>query len=106
MPQLQTSTFEACSWVPILQVGLGKVGVNSFPKAITTWHGGETNPRPPDLESDALTTPPRCPIKEAHRNKCMLKVNDKKRFVLFSFYIAPDTLLLEEFYIGSPTDRW
>ncbi|GFR85882.1 ATP-dependent DNA helicase PIF1 [Elysia marginata] len=36
MPQ-QTSTFEACSWVPILQVGgLGKVRVNCFPKAIAT----------------------------------------------------------------------
>ncbi|GFR80126.1 hypothetical protein ElyMa_000573700 [Elysia marginata] len=61
MPQ-QTSTFEACSWVPILQVGgLGKVRVNCFPQAIATWHGRESNPRPPDLESDALTTPPRCP---------------------------------------------
>ncbi|GFR95010.1 very-long-chain enoyl-CoA reductase [Elysia marginata] len=28
-------------------------------KAIATWHGRESNPRPPDLESDALTTPPR-----------------------------------------------
>ena len=74
MPQ-QTSTFEshflthmqdvagayhkliACSWVPILQVGgLGKVRVNCFPKAITTWLGRESNPRPPDPESDALTT--------------------------------------------------
>ena len=72
MPQ-QTSTFEshflthmqgvagayhkliACSWVPILQVGgLGKVWVNCFPKAITTWLGWESNPRPPDPESDAL----------------------------------------------------
>ena len=79
MPQ-QTSTFEshflthmqgvagayhkliACSWVPILQVGgLGKVRVNCFPKAITTWLGWESNPRPPDPESDALTTLPRCP---------------------------------------------
>ncbi|GFS13624.1 hypothetical protein ElyMa_004888400 [Elysia marginata] len=60
----QTSTFEAFNWVPILQVdGLGKVRVNWFPKAIATWHGRESNPRPPDLESDALTTPPRCPIK-------------------------------------------
>ena len=76
MPQ-QTSTFEshflthmqgvagayhkliACSWVPILQVGgLGKVRVNCFPKAITTWLGWESNPRPPDPESDALTTLP------------------------------------------------
>ncbi|GFR78229.1 conserved uncharacterized protein [Elysia marginata] len=56
------TTFEACRWVPILQVGgLGKVRVNCFPKAIATWHGRESNPRPPDLESDALTTPPRCP---------------------------------------------
>ena len=74
MPQL-TSTFEshflthmqgvagayhkliACSWVPILQVGgLGKVRVNCFPKAFTTWLGWESNPRPPDSESDALTT--------------------------------------------------
>ena len=47
----------ACSWVPILQVGgLGKVTVNCFPKAITTWLGRESNPRPPDPESDALTT--------------------------------------------------
>ncbi|GFS13451.1 hypothetical protein ElyMa_004884700 [Elysia marginata] len=64
MPQ-QTSTliFESCSWVPILQEGgLGKVRVNCFPKAIATWHGRESNPRPPDLESDALTTPPRCPF--------------------------------------------
>ncbi|GFR57420.1 N6-adenosine-methyltransferase subunit METTL14 [Elysia marginata] len=62
MPQ-QTSTYEACSWVPILQVGgLGKVRVNCFPKAITIWHGRESNPRPLDLESDALTTPPRCPL--------------------------------------------
>ena len=52
----------ACSWVPILQVGgLGKVWVNCFPKAITTWLGWESNPRPPDPESDALTTLPRCP---------------------------------------------
>ncbi|GFS02535.1 hypothetical protein ElyMa_004609200 [Elysia marginata] len=65
MPQ-QTSTFEACSWVPILQVdGLGKVWVNCFPKAIATQHGQESNPRPPDLESDALTTPPRCPYLSA-----------------------------------------
>ena len=50
----------ACSWVPILQVGgLGKVRVNCFPKAITTWLGWESNPRPPDPESDALTTLPR-----------------------------------------------
>ena len=74
MPQ-QTSTFEshflthmqgvagayhkliACSWVPILQVGgLGKVRVNCFPKAITTWLGW-------DPESDALTTLPRCPFR-------------------------------------------
>ncbi|GFR79445.1 hypothetical protein ElyMa_000556600 [Elysia marginata] len=41
--------------------GLGKVRVKCFPKAIATWHGRESNPRPPDLESDALTTPPRCP---------------------------------------------
>ncbi|GFS27186.1 hypothetical protein ElyMa_005244100 [Elysia marginata] len=61
MPQ-QTSAFEACSWVPILQVdGLGQVRVNCFSKAIATWHGRESNPRPPDLESDALTTPPRRP---------------------------------------------
>ena len=47
------------SWVPILQVGgLGKVRVNCFPKAITTWLGWESNPRPPDPESDALTTLP------------------------------------------------
>ena len=78
MPQ-ETSTFEshflthmqgvagayhkliACSWVPILQVGgLGKVRVDCFPKAITTWLGWESNPRPPDPESDALTTLPRC----------------------------------------------
>ena len=75
MPQ-QTSTFEShflthmqgvagayhklivCSWVPILQVGgLGKVRVNCFPKAITTWLGWESNPRPPDPESDALLCP-------------------------------------------------
>ena len=50
------------SWVPILQVGgLGKVRVNCFPKAITTWLGWESNPRPPDPQSDALTTLPRCP---------------------------------------------
>ena len=53
----------ACSWVPILQVGgLGTVWVNCFPKAITTWLGWESNPRPPDPESDALTTLPRCPV--------------------------------------------
>ncbi|GFR88717.1 hypothetical protein ElyMa_002525000 [Elysia marginata] len=47
----------ACSWVPILQVGgLGKVRVNCFPKAIATWHGRESKPRPPDHGSDALTT--------------------------------------------------
>ncbi|GFS06773.1 hypothetical protein ElyMa_001234100 [Elysia marginata] len=58
------STFEACSWVPILQVGgLGNVRVNCFPKAIATWHGRELNPRPPDLEYDALTTLPRCPYR-------------------------------------------
>ena len=51
----------ACSWIPILQVGgLGKVRVNCFPKAITTWLCRESNPRPPDPESDALTTVPRC----------------------------------------------
>ena len=87
MPQ-QTSTFEshflthmqgvagayhkliACSWVPILQVGgLGKVRVNCFPKAITTWLGWESNPRPPDPESDALTTLPRCPWKSFSLDK-------------------------------------
>ncbi|GFS22280.1 hypothetical protein ElyMa_006947000 [Elysia marginata] len=63
MPQ-QTSTFEACSWVPILQMGgLGKVRVNCFPKAIATWYGRESNPRSPDLESDALITPPPCQAK-------------------------------------------
>ncbi|GFS00160.1 hypothetical protein ElyMa_006391100 [Elysia marginata] len=36
----------------------GESLVNCFPKAIATWHGRESNPRPPDLESDALTTPP------------------------------------------------
>ncbi|GFR79279.1 transposase [Elysia marginata] len=48
------------SWVPILQVGgLRKVRVNCFPKATATWHGRESHPRPPDRESDALTTLPR-----------------------------------------------
>ena len=50
------------SWVPILQVGgLGKVRVNCFPKTITTCLGWESSPLPPDPESDALTTLPRCP---------------------------------------------
>ncbi|GFR94558.1 PQQ-like domain containing protein [Elysia marginata] len=41
MPQ-QTSTFEAFSWVHILQVGgLGKFRVNCFPEAIATWHGAD-----------------------------------------------------------------
>ena len=54
------------SWVPILQVGgLGKFRVNCFPKAITTWLGWESNPRPPDPESDALTTLPRCIVNAA-----------------------------------------
>ena len=82
MPQ-QTSTFESHFFilthmqgvtgayhklivyrrVPILQVGgLGKVRVNRFPKTITTWLGWESNPRPPDSESDALTTLPHCPL--------------------------------------------
>ncbi|GFR83352.1 hypothetical protein ElyMa_004121600 [Elysia marginata] len=42
--------------------GLGKMRVNFFPKAIATWHGREPNPRPPDLESDALPILPRCPF--------------------------------------------
>ena len=51
------------SWVPILQVGgLGKVRVNCSP--ITTWLGWESDPRPPDPESDSLTTLPRCPCVE------------------------------------------
>ena len=63
----------ACSWVPILQVGgLGKVRVNCFPKAITTWLGRESNPRPPDPESDALTTLPRCPCVASLRSECTL----------------------------------
>ncbi|GFR66198.1 hypothetical protein ElyMa_000221900 [Elysia marginata] len=38
----------ACSWVPILQVGgLENIKVNCFPKAISRWHGRESNPRPP-----------------------------------------------------------
>ena len=41
--------------------GLGKVRVNCFPKTITTWFGWESNPPPPDTESYALTTLPRCP---------------------------------------------
>ncbi|GFR97861.1 hypothetical protein ElyMa_001004500 [Elysia marginata] len=53
----------ACSWVPILQVGgLGKVRVNCFPNATATRHGRKSNPRPPDRESDALTTLPRYPL--------------------------------------------
>ncbi|GFR77185.1 hypothetical protein ElyMa_000502900 [Elysia marginata] len=65
MPQ-QTSAFEACSWVTLLQVGgLGKVRVNCIPMAIATWYCRESNPRPPDLESDPLTTPPRCPVVNA-----------------------------------------
>ncbi|GFR98788.1 hypothetical protein ElyMa_006358600 [Elysia marginata] len=72
MPQ-QTITFEACSWVPILQVGgLGQVRVNCFLKAIATWHGRDLNPRPPDLESDALTTPPQCPVNEKMRSNIIL----------------------------------
>ncbi|GFS02749.1 hypothetical protein ElyMa_002871700, partial [Elysia marginata] len=56
-----TNSRIACSWVPILQVGgLRKVRVNCFPKATATWHGQESNPRPPDRESDSLTTLPRC----------------------------------------------
>ncbi|GFR59258.1 hypothetical protein ElyMa_003500300 [Elysia marginata] len=52
--RVQTSTFEACSWVPLLQVGgLRKIRVSCFPKAIATWHGRESSPRPPDPESDA-----------------------------------------------------
>ncbi|GFR60194.1 hypothetical protein ElyMa_005402200 [Elysia marginata] len=41
--------------------GLGKVRISCFPKATATWHGRESNPRPPDCESDSLTTLPRCP---------------------------------------------
>ncbi|GFR59365.1 hypothetical protein ElyMa_001792200 [Elysia marginata] len=79
MPQ-QSSTFKAtsriaCSWVPILQVGgLGKVRVNCFPKATATWHGRESNPRPPDRESDALTTLPRCPCSETQRDEAAERV--------------------------------
>ncbi|GFS27646.1 hypothetical protein ElyMa_005290100 [Elysia marginata] len=47
--------------VVVVVGGQGKVRVNCFPKATATWHGRESNPRPPDRESDALTTPPRCP---------------------------------------------
>ncbi|GFR71185.1 alternative oxidase [Elysia marginata] len=55
-----TNSRMACSGVLILQVGgLRKVRVNCFPKATATWHGRESNPRPPDRESDALTTLPR-----------------------------------------------
>ena len=85
----------ACSWVPILQVGgLGKVRVNCFPKAITTWLGWESNPRSPDPESDALTTLPRCP------SVSFLSIHDrtddlfliclpkkKKRFIFFIFWV-------------------
>ncbi|GFR59909.1 hypothetical protein ElyMa_000065700 [Elysia marginata] len=56
-----TNSRIACSWVPILQVGgLGRImGENrENPKAIATWHGRESNPRPPDLDYDALTTLP------------------------------------------------
>ncbi|GFR60421.1 hypothetical protein ElyMa_005407300 [Elysia marginata] len=42
--------------------GLRKVRVSCFPNATATLNGREPNPRPPDLESDALTTLPRCPI--------------------------------------------
>ncbi|GFS05080.1 hypothetical protein ElyMa_006512400, partial [Elysia marginata] len=60
-----TNSRVACSWTPILQVdGLWKVRVNIFSKAIAAWHDRELNPRPPDLESDALTTLPRCPQRE------------------------------------------
>ena len=96
MPQ-QTSTFEshfiihmqdvagayhkliACSWVPILQVGgLGKVRVNCFPKAITKWLGRESNPRPPDPESDTLTTLSRCPIRSVDRDEIKYTLETKK----------------------------
>ncbi|GFR61856.1 hypothetical protein ElyMa_005441800 [Elysia marginata] len=54
---------QASNWADAKVDGLGKVRVNCFPKAIATWHGRDSNPRPPDLESEALTTLPRCPHK-------------------------------------------
>ena len=103
MPQ-QTSTFEShfffilthmqgvagayhklivYSWVPILQVGgLGKVRVNCFPKAITTWLGWESNRRLPDPESDALTTLPHCPRCQKFGFSCFSIFF----FILFSRY--------------------
>ena len=75
------------SWVPILQVGgLGKVRVNCFPKAITTRLGWESNPRPPDPESDSLTTLPRCNSFSTYR-KCLHDVTKKgncQRHFLFN----------------------
>ncbi|GFR67025.1 hypothetical protein ElyMa_001986300 [Elysia marginata] len=91
MPQ-QTNIFEACSWVPILQVGgLGKVRVNCFPKAIATWHARESNPRPPDLESDALTSRHAAPdyanyakiLKKAREQRKSKSYNTRK-VILFS----------------------
>ena len=109
MPQ-QTSTFEshflthmqdvvgayhkliACSWVPILQVGgLGKVRVNCFPKAITTWLGRESNPRPPDPESDALTTLPRCPhIEYASRLVGCIELYSVHVQISYIVFFSPD----------------
>ena len=87
MPQ-QTSTFEShflthmqgvagyiTNSLPIAGypfyrwVGWGKVRVNCFPMAITTWLGWESKPRPPDPESDALTTLPRCPLRRGTTKK-------------------------------------
>ncbi|GFS00140.1 neuronal acetylcholine receptor subunit alpha-6 [Elysia marginata] len=41
--------------------GLGKVRVNCFQRQLQHAMVGNRDPRPPDLESDALTAPPRCP---------------------------------------------
>ena len=90
----------ACSWVPILQVGgLGKVRVDCFPKAITTWLGRESNPRPPDPESDALTTLPRCPIivcrpNETEIDNCVTPTGYSHYFGLYNRDCAHNSLIL------------
>ena len=89
----------ACSWVPILQVGgLGKVWVNCFPKAITTWLGWESNPRPPDPESDALTTLPRCPYLPSIFNIGRCKEDKYENVIMFSEKQANFYNVLHSFY--------
>ena len=59
--QLLDSTLDLCTRYPLRLGGLRQCGIQSLPDTSTHDQHWELNPRPSDLEANALSTQPRAP---------------------------------------------